>query len=190
MLKEEYRDLPGLELRRLAQSGVTLKEWSNTPQSVLTFLGDTTVRVFDQYHPELLGTEPQQKLQQQPQQQNQVLVVAVECTFYQTADVARAAHTRHMHWHDLQRILCAHPQVLFLLQHFSVKHSDRQWYTWIREHNQNQHNNNYNKSNTAHIMLPPPPRRSTMDAAEEGEILLSCNCFVCCRSVEERAVNG
>lgn len=178
-LKDIYRNLPGLELRDLAQSGIQLKEWSQPWQPVLAFLGDTTVRVFE-LCPTLLRSEQ--------------MVVAVECTFFQESDVPRAAQMRHMHWNDLQPMMRAHPQVLFLLQHFSVKHSDRQWWTWIREYNNN--NNKDNIQNNAHAMLPPVLAVSSLSNSnhskedEEVEETLSCNCFVCCRPVLSSSDDG
>jgi len=153
-LKPEYKGLTGLELGKLVKQKVELKEMSNF-EPFLCFLGDTTPTVFDR-HPEILQDHA---------------AIAVECTFYQETDVKLAATTRHMRFPDLP--LARNPDVLFMLQHFSRRHGDKKWRTWIREYNNESSScNSSTRRNNAHIMLP--------ELDNDDNESFSCNCFACC----------
>jgi hypothetical protein len=170
--KLEYQGLNGAELGALAKSGnVLLNEWGPL-EPFFCFLGDTTPLVFDR-HPQLL---------------QQHAYIAVECSYYQQHsndstttttstkmdDVTRAATNKHMHWKDLQSMIVQgraatakhHHDVLFLLQHFSLKHTTQQWCTWLYQCNAD--SQLYN----VHPMITP-----TADSTDT--LQLRCNCFVC-----------
>ena len=107
-LHPDYAHLPGAEiakLRRQPQPPQDLFHYVQEP--VLCYIGDSTHRVFERY-PEVL---------------QQHLVIVTECSFLATADVGRAEETKHTHWTNLKPIVEAHPQILFILIHFSLKHS-------------------------------------------------------------------
>lgn len=53
-----------------------------------------------------------------------VPVVITECTFLDDADLERAARIGHTVWSELRPIVEAHPETLFVLIHFSLRHSD------------------------------------------------------------------
>jgi len=104
-LKEEYKGLPGKEIGRLKKEGIDITDSVRLP--FICFLGDTTGAVFDR-HPEIL---------------EQHKVIVVECSFMEEADIDRARTSTHMHWFDLRKHVAAHPDVMFLLTHFSLKYN-------------------------------------------------------------------
>ena len=104
-LKKEYEGIPGREIAVLKKSGIEVTQTQEVP--FLCFLGDTTDEVF-RCHPEILE---QQK------------VVVVECSFIDEGNVERARETTHMHWEHLKPHIEAHPEVMFVLTHFSLKYS-------------------------------------------------------------------
>ncbi|SCL61379.1 ribonuclease Z [Micromonospora citrea] len=53
-------------------------------------------------------------------------VVITECTFLDEAQAERAERVGHTLWRRLRPIVEAHPQTLFVLIHFSLRHSDRE----------------------------------------------------------------
>lgn len=170
VLKEAYLGLSGPELGQLAKDGGQLKEWGPL-EPVLCFLGDTTARVFER-HPEILLRQPPCSSSSAAAAAH--TIVAVECTFYEPADVARAVRTGHMHWSaNLQPVVERHPDTLFLLQHASLKHSISQWTAWVR------HGNVESGHYNVHAMLAAAPQQSTL-SAETTTTPTPCNCFVCC----------
>ena len=103
-LKEEYRGLPGKDIGQLRKQGVEINDSSWKP--FLCYLGDTTAQVFIK-HPEIL-------------QEHSIIVV--ECSFLDDKSQDNAVRHKHMHWFDLKPIVDAHPQILFVLTHFSLKY--------------------------------------------------------------------
>ncbi|MFI6288904.1 MBL fold metallo-hydrolase [Streptomyces sp. NPDC051018] len=89
------------------------KEGAEVEQEVhkplFAFLGDTHVRVFER-NPWLL-TYP---------------VVITECTFLYDSELDRAERVGHTVWSLLRPFVEAHPETLFVLTHFSLRHSDRE----------------------------------------------------------------
>jgi len=104
-LKEEYRGLPGTQIRDLRKQGVEINEVKEEP--LICFMGDTTHEVFET-HPEIL------KLHK---------LIVIECSFIDEKDVERAQFTKHMHWFDLKPYVEANPDTIFVLIHFSLKYS-------------------------------------------------------------------
>lgn len=104
-LKPEYQKMEGREIGRLRKEGVDIHDTSNEP--FLCHLGDTTHRVFER-HPEIL-------------QQHKYIVV--ECSFFCEKTRGNADKTMHMHWDDLKPFVESHPNVLFILIHFSLRYS-------------------------------------------------------------------
>jgi ribonuclease Z len=103
--KPEYEDLTGPELGELRKRGVSPYDSVDLP--FLCYLGDTTHIVFER-HPEIL-------------QQHKYIVV--ECSFYCEKTREKAKTSKHMHWDQLKTIVEAHPTVLFILTHFSLRYS-------------------------------------------------------------------
>lgn len=76
---------------------------------LFAFLGDTHARVFER-SPWLLGYP----------------VVITECTYLDDAEEERANRVGHTVWKQLRPVVAAHPEVTFVLIHFSLRHSDRE----------------------------------------------------------------
>lgn len=105
-LKEEYANLPGHEIGKLRKQG-TVGLYQECREPVLCYIGDTTHHVFER-HLEIL---------------QQHFCIVTECSFITEKEIQRADETKHTHWKHLKPIVQAHPQTLFLLIHFSLRHS-------------------------------------------------------------------
>lgn len=62
-------------------------------------------------------------------------VVIVECTFLLPDEKKFTHEKKHIHWDDLQPMVLARPETLFILVHFSQRHSD----PFVREFFEAQH---------------------------------------------------
>lgn len=82
-----------------------IEEWYWEP--LLVFMGDTTSAVFEENN--WLFDYP---------------LIFTECTFLAEADYDRAQEKQHSHWRDLKPFIQAHPEVHFMLTHFSLRYSD------------------------------------------------------------------
>lgn len=82
---------------------------------LFAFLGDTHVGVFER-NPWLF----------------EYPVVITECTFLDDAEMDRANRVGHTVWSRLRPVVEAHPETLFVLTHFSLRHSDREILTFFR----------------------------------------------------------
>jgi ribonuclease Z len=205
---EPFRSMTGIELGNYVKANLkncdgnsynknnisNMKEWSPVLQPILCFLGDTTTQVYT-LHPEIL---------------QQHRYIAMECTYYYgTIDDERTNIHQHTFWEVLRtNVLQQHPNILFLLQHFSLRHRQREWMNWMYDYNQS--SGFYN----VHPMLIQPSAQSypvsinnkissyTSDATEDFSdivpfqalsvhlesssdqmvstpVILSCNCFLC-----------
>ncbi|MFD8886774.1 MBL fold metallo-hydrolase [Streptomyces erythrochromogenes] len=83
---------------------------------LFAFLGDTHVSVFED-NPWLL----------------EYPVVITECTFLDDAELARADRVGHTVWSRLKPVVEAHPETLFVLTHFSLRHSDQDVLDFFRD---------------------------------------------------------
>ena len=104
-LKPEYQGLEGREIGNLRKQGIDCHDVEEIP--FLCYLGDTTHAVFEN-HPEIL---------------DQHKFIVVECSFFCDKTRENAKKTRHMHWEDLKPIVESHPDILFILIHFSLRYS-------------------------------------------------------------------
>ena len=104
-LKSEYSNLTGKQIQELRKQGITVTEQLNIP--LFAFLGDTTPDVFaaDSHSARVL-------LEQMP-------VIICECTFLEGEQSNEKGHT---HWQGLQPIIEQHPQITFVLIHFSMRY--------------------------------------------------------------------
>jgi ribonuclease Z len=75
---------------------------------LFAFLGDTHVNVFER-NPWLLRYP----------------VVITECTYLHDTELERADRVGHTVWSRLRPVVEAHPETLFVLIHFSLRHSDQ-----------------------------------------------------------------
>ncbi|MFC9993948.1 MBL fold metallo-hydrolase [Nocardia sp. NPDC127526] len=53
-------------------------------------------------------------------------VIITECTFLHDSELERADRVGHTVWGRLRPVVEAHPETLFVLTHFSLRHSDRE----------------------------------------------------------------
>ncbi|WP_431676929.1 MBL fold metallo-hydrolase [Kitasatospora sp. KL5] len=82
---------------------------------LFAYLGDTHVNVFER-NPWLF----------------EYPVVITECTYLDDAELERADRVGHTVWSRLRPVVAAHPETLFVLTHFSLRHSDREVLEFFR----------------------------------------------------------
>lgn len=155
-LKEEYVGLLGPEIGRLRKEGVEVTTLHREP--LIMFLGDTTHKVFERY-PDLLGEHK---------------VVVIECSFTDENDLERSDATKHMHWRALQPYVDAHPGVLFVLIHFTLKQKSldlRQFFLRNSIHR-----------NVHPMLINDEVELDWKKAGGEKGGAPCCNCFMCCDS--------
>lgn len=97
------------------KAGDTVEQEVRRP--LFAFLGDTHVDVFDR-NPWLF----------------EYPVVITECTFLHDTELERANQVGHTVWSQLRPVVEAHPDTLFVLTHFSLRHSDRDVLAFFDEH--------------------------------------------------------
>lgn len=107
-LKPEFSSLPGPELKKLSQSGVTLTEPVTKP--VFAFLGDGTAKT----------------LADGPEWLEEVKVVITECSFLYEEHRGQADKTKHTIWGDLEAVVRRWPGVVFVLTHFSMRYGEEE----------------------------------------------------------------
>jgi ribonuclease Z len=191
VLKDEYIGLSGKEIGRLVKEGkvdvfmpaaaaaatTSTEQLQDTDEAVFCFLGDTTHHVFEM-HPEILS---------------QHSIIIVECSFIDEKDLSRAAQTKHMHWNHLRPFVEAHPDILFVLIHFSLKYSSlelRRFFCNVSSRHQNIHpmliqqdvESDWNKSQSS-SSKGEDKRGRRQEGEEEGETAPPvCNCRICTSS--------
>jgi ribonuclease BN (tRNA processing enzyme) len=148
VLLPEYRSLTGPEIGQLRQNGVEI--YGTGPvEPVLTWLGDTTHTVFENID----WTSSK--------------ALVVECTYLDDDDAARAQHTQHMHWNELRPVIEQHPDTLFVLIHFSLKHSQ----LCLRQ--------TFRPYRNIHPVLIQEQIEEEWNKSGENEPAPVCNCFLC-----------
>lgn len=106
-LKPEYRGLPGKELGTLRKSGTQITHQVTTKS--LAYVCDTSIKVFD-LNPNLLSYP----------------TIMIECTFFLPDELENAGKTNHIHWEQLKPQVLAHPEINFILFHFSQRYRDQE----------------------------------------------------------------
>lgn len=102
-LKDEYKSLKGKEIKALKDNGTEVT--FTQEQKFFTFLGDTTVEVFN--NKKTLETS----------------VLMLECTVLNDEISPEETKSRgHMHWKHLEPVVIANPSVLFVLIHLSRRY--------------------------------------------------------------------
>ncbi|MGW5345668.1 MBL fold metallo-hydrolase [Streptomyces sp. NPDC004050] len=104
----------GRTLARLRAEGVEVEREVLRP--LFAFLGDTHVSVFAD-NPWLF----------------EYPVVITECTYLDDAELERADRVGHTVWSRLEPVVEGHPDTLFVLTHFSLRHSDQDVLAFFRE---------------------------------------------------------
>jgi ribonuclease Z len=121
-LRDEYRSLPGRELRRLREEeGVQLTRPVQTP--VFAFLGDTTAATLAAAPGWLAGSGDDDG-SERADSGTGVKVVITECSFLREEHRAQADKTKHTIWADLEPVVRRWPRTVFVLTHFSLRYSD------------------------------------------------------------------
>lgn len=104
-LKEEYKELPGREIKKLKDEKCQeIFYQANYPQ--IAYLCDTTEKVFEN---ESIFRYP---------------IIMVECTFFIPDEIQDAIDKNHTHWQNLKPIVKSHPENHFILFHFTQGHKD------------------------------------------------------------------
>ncbi|GAA2323100.1 hypothetical protein GCM10010149_90390 [Nonomuraea roseoviolacea subsp. roseoviolacea] len=62
-------------------------------------------------------------------------VVITECTYLDDSELDRARRVGHTVWSELRPFVLAHPGTLFVLTHFSLRHSDREVLAFFEQEN-------------------------------------------------------
>jgi len=101
-LKSEFVGLEGREIAKLKHEGIEITEIIEYPQ--FCYLCDTTHKIFEN---EILLKFP---------------VIMIECTFLKPEDKKKAKTNKHMHWDNLEPYIREHPEIRFILFHFSSKY--------------------------------------------------------------------
>lgn len=100
-------------MARTREDGVEIEEEIRRP--LFAFLGDTHVNVFER-NPWLFDYP----------------VIITECTYLDDKQRERADRVGHTVWSQLRPVIEAHPRNLFVLTHFSLRHSDSEVLTFFR----------------------------------------------------------
>ena len=106
-IKPEYASSSKAEIVATKKSGEEISVLTEVP--LFCFLGDTTDKVFS-LHPEIFNYPN----------------IIVECTFLEKEEQTEAKKRRHMHWDNLQPIINDHPDIFFVLIHFSLRYNDEE----------------------------------------------------------------
>jgi len=102
-LKSEFHGKKGKELKQLKMDGVNISE--EILKKEFAFICDTSIHVFEMY-PEII----------------EYPVIIVECTFLKDDEIQNAIDTKHIHWSQLEPIVAKHPEITFMLIHFSLRY--------------------------------------------------------------------
>mmetsp|Transcript_99494 Transcript_99494/g.201770 ORF Transcript_99494/g.201770 Transcript_99494/m.201770 type:complete len:381 (+) Transcript_99494:257-1399(+) len=159
-LREKYAGLPSQEIGRLRKGGVDVTTVVEEPY--LCFMGDTTAEVFEHY----------------PYVLSQHSTVLVECSFIDDKSRNRAKITKHTHWDDLEPYVASHPETMFVLIHFSLKHSALSLRQFFREKQLFYDN--------IHPMLVESEIEEQWRKAGEKGPPPRCNCRVCQREQQQK----
>ena len=104
-LKEEHRGKAGPALYELKAAGVAIME--EFKKRLFAFICDSSIAVLEA-HPEILKYP----------------VIFIECTFLHPDEIELARKCKHIHWTDLEAYVRRHPDTLFVLIHFTLRHDE------------------------------------------------------------------
>lgn len=106
-LKPAFHGQPGAVLAQRRKDGIAIDE--EVAQPLFAFVGDTHPRVFAET-PWLFDYP----------------TIITECTYLDDRELERADRVGHTVWSQLRPTITAHPEITFVLIHFSLRHSDRE----------------------------------------------------------------
>jgi len=102
-IKEEYKNLPGKEIKKLKDSGTDITHKIN--ENIFLFLGDTDKNI-------ILNN----KIYEYP-------TIIIECTYIYDDEECLAEKNKHIHWNDIKNVICDKKHIQFILIHFSMKYT-------------------------------------------------------------------
>lgn len=112
-LKPEYENLSGKEIGDLRRAGVEVSADVEFP--MFCYLGDTTAKVFDNGN---IWKYP---------------TVFVECTYISDEHEELIMKNKHMHWKNLEPVVKGHPEVNFILYHFSKRYKSHEIWEFFKD---------------------------------------------------------
>ena len=115
-LKDEYKGIPGKELAQLRKSGTEITAKVTTP--ILAYLCDTNFKALE-VNPTLFNYK----------------IIITECTFLYQEHIQRSEKTKHIHWNDIKPYIESHPEITFVLIHFSLQYTDKEIYEFFKQVN-------------------------------------------------------
>ncbi|CAF2772418.1 unnamed protein product [Rotaria sp. Silwood2] len=119
-LKKEYQHLTSQDIANMRRVDNNLELSEDRLFPLFAFMGDTTPIIFDRHSVELL----------------QFPLIIVECSFIDNEQHAeRASDIKHVIWDDLQRFVLQHPEIIFVLIHFSQQYNSEQIRDFFRQLN-------------------------------------------------------
>jgi ribonuclease Z len=101
-LADEYIGLDKSELVKLKKSGIDITK--KTLKHFFLYLGDTSAEILA--NPEIAKYS----------------TIMIECTFIDDDEIERAIETHHIHWIQLKDYILSHPEITFILYHFSLRY--------------------------------------------------------------------
>jgi len=116
-IKPEYVGVEGRQLGLLRKQGVEIDYPFESP--MFAFMGDTTARFFAEH--DKLEKEGKENIYRFP-------LIITECTFLgiDEDDPKRAEKTKHTLWSELKPFVVAHPNITFVLIHFTHRYSEKE----------------------------------------------------------------
>ncbi|CAF3296966.1 unnamed protein product [Rotaria socialis] len=119
-LKKEYEHLRSNEIANMRRANKDLEVCEERLVPLFAFMGDTTAIIFERYHRELF----------------QFPLIIVECSFIDNERHAeRACDVKHVIWDDLQPFVLQHPEIIFVLIHFSHQYRSKEIRDFFRNLN-------------------------------------------------------
>jgi len=103
-LKQEYYSSSQQELEQLKRNNIAItddKEYYH-----LCFIGDTDHKVLETECAKL----------------EKYRTIIIECTYLLDDDMTNAKKNKHMHWTNLKPFILSHPNITFILYHFSIRY--------------------------------------------------------------------
>jgi len=107
-LKDEYKNLSGKEIGLLKKNGTQI-DYEYEEHSFI-FFGDTSIDMF--------YNEANKNIYNYK-------TFIVECSFLTDDEIKHADEKKHMHWIYLKKIVLAHPDIEFILIHFSPRYKKK-----------------------------------------------------------------
>jgi len=102
-----YKGRPGKELGQLRKQGVDVT--IEVVEKLLCFICDTSIQVLED-NPFVFNYS----------------TIFIECTFLKDGEEEAATAKKHIHWQQLKPYVKQHPEITFVLFHFSLKYKDEE----------------------------------------------------------------